>query len=114
MGDESVLRARAREAMKTGKLPDYGPEGVWGGLGSGEPCVVCGKTVEREDVELELKFASDPDHTATNYHVHARCFTAWELERRNASLNGRPLPLVDDGGIMSDREHNTTRQGKRS
>src|SRR5579872_5301964 len=69
MGNESVLRARAREAMKAGKLPDCGPEQVLGGLGSGQPCAVCDKTVEMEDVELELQFASDRDSRPTHCHV---------------------------------------------
>ncbi len=113
MGNESVLRARAREAMKAGKLPDCGPEQVLGGLGSGQPCAVCDKTVEMEDVELELQFASDRDSRPTHCHVHARCFTAWELERRRRSLNGQSLPPGDGGGIMLGRERNTTGRGKR-
>ena len=104
MGEESVLHVRAREAMKTGRLPDHRPERVWGGLGSGEPCAVCGEAVDKNDVELELQFASDPVAAATSYHVHAKCFGAWEVERRSRDSNGHSLPRADDGGIISGRE----------
>jgi hypothetical protein len=104
MGEESVPRVRAREAMKTGRLPDHRPERVWGGLGSGKPCAVCGEAVDKDDVELELQFASDQVAAATSYHVHAKCFGAWETERRSRDLNGHSLPPADDGGIISGRE----------
>lgn len=113
MGDESVLRARVREAMKTGNLPDHRPEHVWGGPGSGESCAVCGERVDKEDVELEVQFTPNQGAGATNYHVHAKCFAVWELERRNGGLNGHSLPPADDGGIMPSRERNTTNQGER-
>lgn len=112
MGDESVLRARACEAMKTGNLPDHSPERLWGGLGSGDPCAVCGNVVDKADVELELQFTSDGVSAAANYLVHAKCFAAWELERRKGGVNGHPLPLADDGGIMPSRERSTTGQGE--
>lgn len=113
MGDESVLRARAREAVKTGHLPDHPPARVWGGPGSGEPCAVCGDAVDKEDVELELQFTSNEGADATSYHVHARCFGAWELERRNGGLNGHSLPLADNRGIIPDRERNTADRAER-
>lgn len=114
MGEESVLRVRAREAMKTGSLPDHRPERVWGGLGSGEPCAVCGEAVDKEDVELELQFASKEVAAATIYHVHARCFGAWEAERRSRGLDGDSLPPADNGGIIisgRERKHSTRDQG---
>lgn len=113
MGDESVLPARACGAMKTGDLPDRRPERVWGGLGSGAPCAVCGTIVHKEDVELELQFTSDGGSAASSYHVHAKCFGAWELKRRNGSSNGHALRPADDRGIMPSRERNTTGQGER-
>lgn len=92
MGDESVRRRRAREAMKTGKLPNQRPERLWGGFGSGAPCAVCGEVVDEKDVEFELRFTADQGAAATHCHVHAKCFTAWELERRNGGFNGHSLP----------------------
>lgn len=114
MSDDNMLRARAREAINAGRLPDRGSRTLVGGVGSGEPCAVCGKDVEKEDVELAVKFASDENPTAiTTYHLHAKCFTSWELERRNGRLNSHSLPPADDRGIMPSRECNTTEDGKR-
>lgn len=113
MADEKALRTRAREAMKTGNLPNHRPEHVWGGSGTGESCAVCGDAVAREDVELELQFASSQDAGATTYHVHAGCFAVWELERRSGSLKDNSLPLAKGEGMMSDRECHTTSQGQR-
>ncbi|HEY1889463.1 MAG TPA: hypothetical protein VGG63_03610 [Steroidobacteraceae bacterium] len=113
MGDDSVLRARAREAMKSGNLPHHRPQSVWGGPGSGEPCAVCDEAVDKEDVELELQFSSDGEAGTLHYHVHARCFAAWEIERRIGGSNGHSLPRSDDAGIMADHELNTTGQGER-
>ena len=113
MDDESVLRAWAREAMKAGNLPDRRPERMWGGPGSGESCAVCGKAVDKEDVELELQFTSGEGAGAANCHVHGRCFAAWELERRNGSANGQPLSQSGNGGIMPGRDRNETNTGDR-
>jgi len=112
MGDERTLRAHARAAMKTGNLPDRRPERVWGGLGSGESCAVCGRTVDKQDVELELEFSANPGAGPTVYHVHARCFAAWEFERRNGGLNDHSLPPADEGGIIPGGERSTTERGK--
>lgn len=112
MGDESVLRARAREAMKAAELPDRGPERVWGGPGSGATCALCGKTLGRDEVELELQFTSDGGLGGDNYRVHARCFAAWELERRSGSSSNQALLQADNAGIMPGRERNATNRGE--
>lgn len=113
MGDDSVVRALDHEAAKTGNLPNRRPEHVWGGPGSGESCAVCGDAVDKEDVELELQFASKQGDSATNYHVHARCFAVWELKRRNETSSGDSLPQANDVGIMPDRECSSTPPGER-
>ncbi|MHB8813399.1 MAG: hypothetical protein ACYDAE_09030 [Steroidobacteraceae bacterium] len=112
MRDEKELRARAREAMKTAQLPERRPERMWGGPGGGALCAVCGKTVGSEDMEFELQFSSVENPGASNYHVHVRCFAAWELERRNEESSGHRLPRADDDGIMPDRERIATSQGE--
>jgi hypothetical protein len=82
MPDEPILRAQAREAVKSGKLPARNPDRTWGGPGIGAPCAVCGKPVTKEEVEFQLEFAHDgttPD--LDKYHLHLRCLAAWEFER---------------------------------
>jgi hypothetical protein len=108
MGDESILAAGP-----AGKLPQQRPERMWGGPGSGASCAICGKTIGTEEVEFELQFVSDGGSGPASYHVHARCFAAWELERRDGGSNGHPLPRAENGGIMLGRERNTTTEGER-
>jgi hypothetical protein len=82
--DEQTLRQLAREALRAGVLPDRSPERMWGGSGSGTPCPVCANTVDAEEMELELEFAADSQE-GREFHLHLRCFAAWELERKAAA-----------------------------
>ena len=82
MPDEPILRAKARETIRNGKLPSRRPDRTWGGPGVGAACAVCGEPVTRDQLEFEIEFA----HNGTNpgldkYHVHVRCFAPWEFER---------------------------------
>jgi hypothetical protein len=44
---------------------------------------VCDLPVERDQSEFSIRFAHDGDKSALDkYHVHIRCFAAWEDERR--------------------------------
>ena len=87
MLDEPFLREQAREAIRSGKLPSRRSDRMDGGPGSGQPCVVCGKPLPREEMEIELEFNR---HGATpgldQYHFHHRCFAAWELERTKSGI----------------------------
>jgi hypothetical protein len=86
MPDEPIFRQRAREAIRTGRLPSRPPDRTWGGNGAGEPCSICGEPIKRDDLELEMEFR--PDHEPViplSYHLHLRCFAAWELERTKIS-----------------------------
>lgn len=106
MSDESALRRKAREAIQTGKLPNRGPVRMWGGPGVGAQCTICAKAIERSEVEFELQFAWDDAGGLGNYHVHLRCFAAWELERENAeaALSGCILPAAAEDGMIPARE----------
>ena len=48
MPDEFALRAKAREVIHTGKLPNRRPDRTWGGPGIGAPCRVCGEPVTKD------------------------------------------------------------------
>jgi len=82
MPNELSLRDRAREAIRSGKLPTRKPDRLFGGAGSGDACVVCGELIERDQMQLEIEFNR---HGATpgldRFQVHPRCFGAWEFER---------------------------------
>ena len=87
MPDEHVLRAKAREAIAGGKLPNRRPDRTWGGPGVGAACVVCGAPVTREQMEFEIQFEHDGDNPGLDkYHIHLRCFAAWEFERRQGGV----------------------------
>jgi len=83
MPDETVLRAKAREVIRTGKLPSRPPDNTWGGTGAGAPCPVCGEIVTKDQLEIEVEFSHDGNNPGLDkFHIHVRCFAAWELERR--------------------------------
>jgi hypothetical protein len=82
MPDEPLLREKAREAIRVEKLPSR-PDHMWGGPGAGERCVICDELVTRDQLELEIQFAYDgAADRLHDFHLHVRCFAAWELERR--------------------------------
>ena len=82
MPDEARLREQAREAIKNGKLPARKADRTWGGPGEGLQCSVCQRPVTKSEMEFEIQFAYDGDSPGIDkYHVHVRCFAAWELER---------------------------------
>ena len=112
MSDETVLQDPADEAIKATHLPDRRPEHVWGGLGTGASCAVCGEAIGAGEVEIELQFSSEAGGDAANYHLHALCFTAWERGRRNGGSDAHMLPQGGSRGIIRDRERNTANPGE--
>jgi hypothetical protein len=86
MSDEAVLRQQARAAIQAGKFPSHRPDRTWGGPGVGAPCVICGKPVRKDELEFEVQFAHDGDSPGLDkFHLHIRCFAAWEFERNHVS-----------------------------
>ena len=82
MPDESILRGKACQAVEQRKLPKRQPDRLSGGPGVGAPCAVCDRPVERAEMEFEIQFARDGGAPHFDvFHVHTRCFVAWELER---------------------------------
>ncbi len=82
MPDEAVLRQQARQAIQTGELPNRPPDRTWGGPGVGAPCSVCNDPVTHDQLEFEIQFAHDGATPGLDkFHVHMRCFAAWEMER---------------------------------
>ena len=79
--DEITLREKAREAVQNGKLPTRSPDRIMGGPGCGEACALCGETLRRTQMELEPEFRQDGEARELHkYHLHPRCFMAWECE----------------------------------
>jgi hypothetical protein len=88
MSDEETLRAKARAVVQAGKLPARSPDRVWGGPGVDAPCAVCELPVTKAEMEFEVEFARDGQGGGGDldkFHLHRRCFAAWEFERTHAS-----------------------------
>ena len=83
MIDEGALSSIAREAVQAGRLPNRAPSKIWGGNGFCTHCAVCGETVNADQLGYELQFAEGGGlGVGAEYHVHVRCYTAWDQERR--------------------------------
>jgi hypothetical protein len=82
MPDEKVLRAKAREAVRSGKLPSRRPDRTGGGPEVGATCTVCGEAITKDQLEFKVQFADDGSNPGLDkFHIHVRCFAAWVLER---------------------------------
>jgi hypothetical protein len=57
--DETALRDRAREALRSGKLPNRNADHTWGGPGEGACCAVCSAPVGPAETEFELANRSE-------------------------------------------------------
>ena len=82
MPDEPLLRDKAREAIRSGKLPRRPPDRTFGAPGSGESCAVCGEPVAQDQMLLEIEYWRHGARPGLeSYHLHLRCHAAWEFER---------------------------------
>ena len=82
MPDQFNLREKAREAIRSRKLPSRPPDGAFGGPAVGESCAVCGNTIPKDQIEFEIecnraRASQGPYDTP----FPPRCFAAWELVR---------------------------------
>jgi hypothetical protein len=83
MPDEHhVLREKAREQMRAGRLTWREPDSILGAAGSGKACAVCGLVITRDHLECEIEISHDDWGSGKDiYHFHPRCFLAWDVER---------------------------------
>src|SRR5207245_11257145 len=80
---ETARGAKAREVMPGGKLPSRPPDITGGGPGVGAPGPVCDEPITKDRLEFEVEFDRDGSNPGLDkFHIHVRCFAAWELERR--------------------------------
>jgi hypothetical protein len=87
--EKQALRTKAREVLDTGMLPNRSPDRVSGGPGVGAPCALCDLPMQPDQVAFALEFARDGDNPGLDkFHVHVRCFAAWEFERRSLEPPG--------------------------
>jgi hypothetical protein len=86
--DDSILRAKARELIEAGNLPNRRPDRMWGGPSVGAQCTICGAPVKQDELELEMEFIPDAGPGPSTHHVHIRCFSALEFEMRSRQSDG--------------------------
>jgi len=92
ISDDRSLREKVREIVRAGKLPHGSPDHIWGGMGSGAECAICGGGIASGDIELEVHFAAADSGGKDTYIVHLRCFSIMEDERQN--VTGTPIPWL--------------------
>jgi hypothetical protein len=79
---ETSLRDLVKSQLRDGRLPRASPRRVYGGLGIGALCKICGRPVGADQNELQLLFIENMDSLSiVVLHLHAPCYAAWELER---------------------------------
>ena len=80
--DEPQLRANARETLKAGKIPKRKPDRTGVRPAVNVLCSICGVPDDAPANGLsEIQFAREGDSGLDVFHVHIRCFAAWEFER---------------------------------
>jgi hypothetical protein len=95
MSDENALRIKARTALDAGRIPYSRPRRMWGGPGAGVECSICFQPIQRDEIGFELDFGSDGERSEPAHHVHLRCFSAWDRERRTFEVNGKPAKQAE-------------------
>ena len=80
MPDEPFLRVCAREAILAGRLPARYANGTSTGQGRGATCAVGREKIPESELEMEIEFRREGQSSEV-FHLHVRCFAAWEFER---------------------------------
>ena len=81
MIDESHLRMKSRQLIRSGRLPPRRPDRVWGGAGyGGSLCALCHSGIGHEEVAMEVEYTALADASPWNAYLHTRCFLALEQE----------------------------------
>ena len=82
MPNEQQIRELARKVLQAGTIPRRDPDRTWGGIGVDMTCTICGHRIPRDQMEYELQFSHDGANPGLDrFHLHLRCFSAWEMER---------------------------------
>lgn len=74
------LRQRARERIRSGRLPKHNPSSTWGGPSNGARCPVCDSDLRRGEWELAFDVEPPGGTDGKTYQMHVSCYIAWESE----------------------------------
>ena len=72
-----ALQRLARARIKEGQLPPVAPRQILGGKGDGARCALCDKTINADEVELEVEQRLVGG--VQSLHFHVLCHAAWQL-----------------------------------
>jgi hypothetical protein len=97
---ELQLRTLAVDRIGKGLLPARLPKTIWAGPGSGEPCSLCDRVIDKAELEYEL---DNPAATANSVvRLHLRCHAVLQLELARLAEQPesveQPLPSRARGG----------------
>jgi len=76
MTDKSLLRQKARAAIRAGELPERAPDQVWAGPASGARCAIC----REPTTDDEFEFAYHGQDGSRRHFAHPGCWHAFEAE----------------------------------
>lgn len=77
---ESELKTLTAERIKQRALPAQLPKTVWAGQGSGEPCALCDRTIDKTEMEYELDTLPAAAGANSVVRLHVRCHGLWQHE----------------------------------
>jgi hypothetical protein len=81
-------------------MPRRDPDGTWGSKGADVPCTICGERIRPDHLEYELLFGPQGAKArADAFHLHLRCFAAWEIERTKLDGGGDTPPVPRSIGL---------------
>jgi hypothetical protein len=79
---EAELRPIARERIASGQLPHETPARMWAGHGTGRPCALCDKPIEKDEIEYEVEHQTESG--VQTFHFHIVCQSVCQLEAARA------------------------------
>ena len=79
---QTELRALARLAIHTGRVPECAPTHIWGRAAQNVPCAVCADPITPDQREMTVQCSSPTNGAiSSEFHVHERCLGVWTSER---------------------------------
>ena len=66
---------RARDQIRSGRLPSSLPSKMWAGYGTGQCCVVCDQVIASD--ERQYEFALPTPSGRSDQCIHFSCYQAW-------------------------------------
>lgn len=83
---ELNLKRMAIERIRRRSLPAQVPKTIWAGQGSGAPCSLCDRKIDKTETEYELDVPLARAQGMVRFHI--RCHALWQFEL--ACLNEHP------------------------